>query len=169
MDYLEFISVFGSVIEYGTHAAASVWGFKPFLDIPSISAAFTKFLHNQNPSCQKGLVRCYTDLVLKMSEEERLSKESIRERREAGLNELTYSEVNDLLLLNIIYKKKFDFPFVLCAKENNKETIRREMLRRLKNTTEEELEVSIKEIGKIASYRIKYLVEPDAKRILCKL
>ena len=162
MDYPEFISVFGSVIEHGSQAAAFVWGARPFPDTSSIHTAFTKFLHTLDPSSQKRLVGCYPDLAGKLAEEERLTKESTLEHRAAGLLDLTDSEKSELSLLNANYKDKFGFPFVVCARENKKETIRRELSRRMANTTEDELKVAIKEIIKIASYRIESLVNYNA-------
>lgn len=170
MDYPEFISVFSPVVEHGTLAAACVWGARPFPDVPSISAAYTEFMHSLSPSCQKGLIRCYPDLAGTLSGEGKLSKESTLEQGSAGLLELTDSEKRELSLLNASYRDHFGFPFIVCARENKTETIKRELRRRrMENTAEEEVEVAINEICKIARYRIKFLVDCDDVRFMSNL
>lgn len=159
MDYPEFISVFSSAIEHGTLAAACVWEARPFHDISSLCKSFTDFLHSLSLSCQTGLVRCYPDLAGTLSGDGMLSKESTLEQKGAGLLDLTDTEKNELSVLNDKYRSKFEFSFVVCAKENKKETIRRELRQRLENTAAEELNTAIKEIGKIANYRIKDMVD----------
>lgn len=59
------------------------------------------------------------------------------------------------------YKEKFQFPFVICARENRVPAILVGIEERLKNTRESELLTSIEEVKKICRLRICDLVWRD--------
>ena len=60
---------------------------------------------------------------------------------------------------NEAYKNKFRFPFVICARQNKKEAILRGIVKRYHRTVEEETESAMKEVMKIALFRLKNRVE----------
>ena len=60
---------------------------------------------------------------------------------------------------NSLYKERFGFPFIICARLNKKEAILEAFPRRLTNTQEQEIETALNEIFKIADLRLKDLVE----------
>ncbi len=156
--YENFIAVFGSVIEEGRFAAAWVWESRPFSGVEGVCTAFADFLHSLSYRSKRGVVRCYPDLAGKLSEKGALSQESTREHVVAGLLELTDEDRKELTTLNDNYKSKFNFPFVVCARENKTETIKRELKIRVRNDEEEEVNNAIGEIIKISGYRIKDLI-----------
>lgn len=158
MDCPDFISHFGSVIEHGTLAAASVYASRPFRDITALHQAFNLFIQSLSGQARAGLIRCYPDLAGRLAEENRLNRESLEEHRAAGLLELTEEEREELRSLNSSYKDKFDFPFVVCARENRKEAIMREIRARLGNGLLDEVENALAEISKIAYHRISGIV-----------
>ena len=67
MSFTEFIRAFGSVIEHTPLAASSVWGGRPFPDLPSLHRAFTTFISNLNESSKAGLLRYHPDLAGKLA------------------------------------------------------------------------------------------------------
>lgn len=155
MDYPEFISVFGSVLEHGSLVAASVWGHRPFPTRQSLHDAFTSFLKELSVNTKAGLIRCYPDLAGKMAQENRLSRDSLDEHTRAGLLELTGAERAQLASLNSSYKDKFGFPFVICVTENKKEAIMKGIRTRLENSWSDEVESAITEISRIAYHRLE--------------
>lgn len=159
LNYEDFIQRFGSVLEHGTLAAASVWSSRPFPDAFALHGAFKAFLSSSlSAQAREGVVRCYPDLAGRLTEEQRLTGESLREHKAAGLLELTDEEKAELGVLNSHYKEKFSFPFVICARENKKQAIMSGMRTRLQNSRSEELENALTEISKIAKHRIDELV-----------
>jgi 2-oxo-4-hydroxy-4-carboxy--5-ureidoimidazoline (OHCU) decarboxylase len=58
---------------------------------------------------------------------------------------------------NAAYQAKFGFPFVICARLNNKEAILNGFKVRLQNSREQEIRTALDEIGKIAALRLKDL------------
>jgi len=57
------------------------------------------------------------------------------------------------------YKTKFDFPFVICVRENKFPTILRAIEQRLQNDKDQELNTGIEEVKKISTLRIQEIVK----------
>ena len=159
MGYAEFISAFRGVFEHGALAAATVWGAGPFPSSAALHEAFLRFLQRLDPEAKKGVVRCYPDLAGKLAGEGALTEESLSEHKAAGLLELSEEERAELVALNDRYKEKFGFPFVICARENKKDSILRGIKSRLGNSVSEEVENALAEIGKISRLRIANIVQ----------
>lgn len=162
MDYSEFISAFGSVIEHGILAAACVWDSRPFASTQALQQAFSAYLQTQSPQHKPGVIRCYPDLAGKLSQQGRLTEESQREHAAAGLLEMTAEEKTELESLNARYKAKFQFPFVISAMENKKATIMREIKVRMGNSVLEEVEIALSQISRIAAHRINSCVYEES-------
>jgi 2-oxo-4-hydroxy-4-carboxy-5-ureidoimidazoline decarboxylase len=56
------------------------------------------------------------------------------------------------------YKKKFGFPFVICARQNKKDAILKGIQQRLLNISDVELANGIAEVEKICYLRLQQLV-----------
>lgn len=165
MDYTDFISTFGSVIEHCYLAAATVWSSRPFPDSQGLHQVFADFLHSLSTQAKSGVIRCHPDLAGRLAEEKKLTKESLSEQKAAGLLELTATERHKLASLNTSYKAKFGFPFVICARENKKEMIMKGIESRLENSVAEEVETALLEISKIAFHRIKDIVNDSNTKL----
>lgn len=64
-----------------------------------------------------------------------------------------------LIELNNRYKEKFGFPFVMCPKDTDYRAIFSEMLTRIQNSQETEINVAMREVKNIVRLRIQELVE----------
>ena len=159
LNFEDFISAFGSVVVNCMMSAATVWEERPFSNVSTLCESFARFLRDISPKNQKGIVRCHPDLAGKLTRKGKLSKRCTEEQTSAGLLDLTEEEWSEFSSLNNMYKHKFGFTFIICARENKKDTIKRELRRRLQNSEEEELKTAIEEIVKISSLRVKDLVD----------
>ena len=88
-----------------------------------------------------------------MASENLLSPESTREQRQCGLHLLTSDQVRRLRSHNAEYRDRFGFTFVICARENKAVAILEGLDRRLGNSREEEINIGIGEVKKIAKLR----------------
>ena len=70
------------------------------------------------------------------------------------MNQLTTAEAEQMARNNALYREKFGFPFILCARLNNAGTIRDAFAQRLENSREKEIEVALGEISKIGRLRL---------------
>ena len=113
----------------------------------------------------QGILRVYPDLAGRLAEQNALSPESYFEQKSSGLLALALSEKGYLREHNRAYKRKFGFPFVICARENKKEAILREISARYQRSVEEETEKAIQEVLKIALFRLKDKVEMEDNQL----
>lgn len=113
-------------------------------------------------SGKAGVLRLFPDLAGKLAHSGDLTSESQREHTSAGLDVLTPEEISKMAELNLKYQKKFDFPFVICARENKKEAIMRGLELRLNNTVDVEINNGLKEVMKICSLRLRDLISDSS-------
>ena len=99
------------------------------------------------------ILRGIPDLAGRLASSGFLSPESAREQGEAGLSLLTEAELQRLRSHNEEYRKRFGFTFIICARENKAAAILAGLDRRLDNTREEEINIGIGEVKKIARLR----------------
>ncbi|XP_069748624.1 2-oxo-4-hydroxy-4-carboxy-5-ureidoimidazoline decarboxylase [Narcine bancroftii] len=154
MDYEEFINKFGNVIEKCPLIAAAVWTNHPFTSLGALEKMFEDFIDLLPPSGQEGILRCHIDLAGRDLLKGTLSSESQAEQNQAGLTDLTLDQRSQIRELNASYKNKFHFPFVICARMNNKDTIFRQISIRIHNSPEHELKIGIAEVKKICHLRL---------------
>ncbi|XP_038067058.1 2-oxo-4-hydroxy-4-carboxy-5-ureidoimidazoline decarboxylase-like [Patiria miniata] len=163
-----FIQRFGNVIEHGPIVAGAIWTQRPFSDARELHRAVCGFLDTLPSTGKESILRCHPDLAGALARADRLTTESKKEQRGAGLLNLTKEEAAIITELNISYKSKFQFPFVICARENKKEAIIAGLKARINNTVDVELQHGIGEVKKIAWYRILDLVPTASDQMIAK-
>ena len=70
------------------------------------------------------------------------------------MDALTKQEVQLFDELNASYKSKFEFPFIICVRENKKESIINGMKARINNNMTQEIDEALKQIFKISWLRL---------------
>ncbi|XP_028358870.1 putative 2-oxo-4-hydroxy-4-carboxy-5-ureidoimidazoline decarboxylase [Phyllostomus discolor] len=165
MDFREFVEVFGNVIERCPLIAAAVWSQSPFSDWEDLARHFSAFIDALPQSGQEGVLRCYPDLAGHELHQGTLTAESQREHSVAGLMSLGANEGLRLAELNSQYRARFGFPFVLAARLSDRETVFRELERRLHCPSALELRTALGEVKKIGRLRLADLfgVDPAAR------
>ncbi|XP_038067045.1 2-oxo-4-hydroxy-4-carboxy-5-ureidoimidazoline decarboxylase-like [Patiria miniata] len=168
LSFDDFIELFGNVIEHGKLVAGAIWARRPFYDAGNIWEAVCEFLDALPLQGKVATLRLYPDLAGKLAKSNRLSEESHQEHRTAGLLALTADETRLLTAMNKKYRERFLFPFIICARQNQKDAILSEMKARMQNTREIELEKSLEEVKKIAWHRIVDLIRNQPEVLTSK-
>jgi OHCU decarboxylase len=106
------------------------------------------------------LIRAHPDLAGKAAIAGELTPESQREQAAAGLDRLSRAQDERLTGGTAAYRERFGFPFVICAREHDAESIIAAAERRLGAVPEEEEQTALSEIAKIARLRLDDLVRP---------
>lgn len=161
LSYEEFVDIFGNVVEKCPIITAAVWSSRPFANQADLEALINEFIEALPESGKEGIVRCHPDLAGRDLQSGTLTVESRKEQGQAGLDTLDASEIAYMARLNEEYKVRFGFPFVICARMNNRATILRELSERLKNERAAELTCAIEEVKKICHLRLKGLLLHD--------
>jgi 2-oxo-4-hydroxy-4-carboxy-5-ureidoimidazoline decarboxylase len=108
---------------------------------------------------QLALIRAHPDLAGRLAQQHKLTAESTREQASAGLTRLTDEELAVFQANNAAYLARFGFPFIICARLNNRATILAAMQSRLGNSPETEFHAALGEIEKIALLRLNDLLK----------
>ncbi len=159
MDHGEFVSRFGAVFERSPWVAEGAWERRPFVGLDGLHGSFVRTIREAPEDRRVALIRAHPDLAGKAALAGELTEESANEQASAGLDRLSPEEYERFHRLNAAYREKFGLPYVVCVRDNTKETIFAGAERRLSNTREEEIEAALAEISRIGRLRLEDLVE----------
>ncbi|KAK2170291.1 hypothetical protein LSH36_3g05071 [Paralvinella palmiformis] len=165
LGYGEFTDIFGNIVEHCPVIAAAVWSRRPFSDFRSMGKAFCDVLDDLPGCVKEGVLRCHPDLAGRLAQMDTLTSESKNEQKTAGLLDLSVEEQLLLSKNNASYMSKFQFPFVICARENKKDTILTNIVIRQENCKDVELNIGIEEVKKIARLRLMNIIEMHQSNI----
>src|SRR5579884_1379611 len=118
-------------------------------------------MYQASPDKQVALLRSHPDLVGRAALEGKLSSASTHEQAAAGLDQLSAEEIATFTQLNQTYRDRFGFPFVICARENKKESILAGFATRLRNSRDQEIIFALQEVAKICALRLQDLVNEE--------
>jgi len=156
-----FVSHLGFLFEQSPWIADAVWPHRPFATCDALHRALVQIVIGAEPATKVTLIRAHPDLVGRAALAGTLTRESTSEQLAAGLDpgRLAPDEVDQFRRLNAEYQTRFGFPFVICARDNTKDTILTAFTSRVTNDRSTEIETALAEIANIAWYRLINLVQ----------
>ena len=89
-----------------------------------------------------------------------LTPASAREQAGAGLDRLTADELDRLHQLNAAYRDRFGFPFLFAVSGSTPARIIEALESRLRRTYDEELLEALRQVARIARFRLEGLLDP---------
>ncbi|MEH7011699.1 2-oxo-4-hydroxy-4-carboxy-5-ureidoimidazoline decarboxylase [Neobacillus niacini] len=150
MNKREFVQKVGWVFEHSPWVASKAWGNMPFDSRETLLQTMIDIVQNAEESMQLALLRAHPDLGARLQ----MSEVSQKEQAGAGLDQLSKEEFEEFVSLNNRYVNKFKFPFIMAVKGQSKETILSAMKQRVHNSNEEEYNIALHEVYKIAGFRL---------------
>jgi OHCU decarboxylase len=154
LDQRTFVEKLGFLFEGSPWIADEAWHARPFHSLDELHEALCRVMYEAPVERQLALIRAHPDLVGRAALAGTLTPESIREQASAGLDRLSTDEIAAFTRLNQAYHDRFDFPFVICVRENKKAGILAGFNARLGNSRAEEMTTALGEIAKIARLRL---------------
>jgi 2-oxo-4-hydroxy-4-carboxy-5-ureidoimidazoline decarboxylase len=158
-DRARFTAVLGSLFEHSPWVAERTWDKRPFRDRGELHAALCATMHAAPYEQQLALISAHPDLAGRLAQQRQLTAESAREQASAGLDQLTSGELVEFQQLNNAYRARFGFPFIICARLNQKSAILEAMRTRMNNTPGQEFDTALAEIEKIAGLRLDGILQ----------
>lgn len=155
LDQPAFTATLGHLFEHSPWIPERTWARRPFSSLADLHEKLLATVHAAEAEEQLALLRAHPDLVGRLARENRLTQESSAEQAAAGLSALSPDEVAAFETNNAAYREKFEFPFIICARENKKEAILAAFPRRLANSRASEIATALAEVGKIARLRLR--------------
>jgi OHCU decarboxylase len=147
------------LFEHSPWVAEAAWHRAPFARVADLQAAVEAAVREAPGERQLALILAHPELAGREAEEGTLTRESSSEQASAGLNRLIPEELEAWRRLNRSYRERFGFPLIVCVREHTKESIIAWGNARLDNSREQEIEVALGEITKIAWLRLADLLE----------
>jgi 2-oxo-4-hydroxy-4-carboxy-5-ureidoimidazoline decarboxylase len=155
LERAEFTRIVGPVFEHSPWVAARTESQRPFASREALHAALIDTVSKASDDEKLALIRAHPDLI----GDAHLTAASQAEQTSAGLQDATAGEAEQFREFNRQYRERFGFPFVICARLNKKEAIARAFPVRLRNSREQEIQIALLEISKIAELRLRDLIE----------
>ncbi|WP_421682326.1 2-oxo-4-hydroxy-4-carboxy-5-ureidoimidazoline decarboxylase [Stutzerimonas urumqiensis] len=158
LDRDQFVAAFADIYEHSPWVAEQAYdrGADASLDdIETLHARMADILLSAPRETQLALINAHPDLAGKAAIRGELTASSTSEQAGAGIHECTAEEFARFTELNDAYKAKFGFIFIMAVKGSNRHQILAAFEERLHNTPEQEFERALKEINKIALFRLQ--------------
>ena len=155
LDKSEFLSIFGNVFEKSKWISEKVFDKKPFKNLVSFVSEIIGIYENSDNKTILEILNLHPELAV----EKKLTADSEVEQSKANLKQCTSVEFDEFKKLNIEYKKKFNFPFIIAVKGKNKNEILNYFRERINNSLEEEFIEAKKQVKKIATFRLEEIIK----------
>lgn len=162
LDRDAFTTALGSLFEGPPWIVAEARARRPFADREALYRALVDVMRTAPEQRQVALLRAHPDLVGRAALAGTLSRDSMAEQAAAGLNRLSPDDIAAFQRLNGEYQSKFGFPFIVCARENTKETILAGFGARLPHSRDEEINIALGEVAKICHLRLDGLITDES-------
>jgi 2-oxo-4-hydroxy-4-carboxy-5-ureidoimidazoline decarboxylase len=150
-----FVAALGGLFEGPPWIVAAAWDARPFASPEQLHQALCAVTDSAPVERQVALIQAHPDLVGRAAKAGTLGPASAGEQAAAGLDRLAPEEIARFNDLNQAYRERFGFPFVICARENKKETILAGFAARLRNSRDQEIRTALDEIAKICWLRLQ--------------
>ena len=151
----EFIKVFANIFENARWIAEELYKLKPFEDFNELSSKMMNIFEVSEREKKLKILNDHPDLGNK-TKISSLSVDSLKEQKNAGLDQCTKEEFNEFKKLNDAYKK-FGFPFIMSVKNKNKIEILNNFRARVNSEDKIEFEEAVRQVKKIATLRLEEL------------
>ena len=155
---IQFIKIFANIFENSQFIAEALYkkkgdGFNDFKDLIN---KMMDIFENTTKERKLKILNSHPDLANK-TKVSSLTDDSKKEQQNAGLDSCTKEEFDEFKKLNNLYKKKFNFPFILAVKGKNKNEILDNFKKRISFSPTTEFDEALKQVKQIASLRLKEL------------
>jgi 2-oxo-4-hydroxy-4-carboxy-5-ureidoimidazoline decarboxylase len=154
----QFVGALGFLFEHSPWVVEEAWAWRPFGSRAELHAKLVAVVRYGGEERHLALIRAHPDLAGRAGTAGDLTAASAGEQASAGLDRLSAAELERFHALNDAYKARFGFPFIICVRENTKESILAAFEARLANEPADEVASALAEIGKIVRLRLAEVV-----------
>jgi allantoate deiminase/N-carbamoyl-L-amino-acid hydrolase len=155
----DFVAALASIFEHSPWVPQRVAGMRPFGSGIALHRAMCEAVMQAGEELQLALVRAHPELAGRAALRGDLTAASSSEQKGAGLSACTPPQLARLQELNAQYMSRFAFPFVLAVKGHTPDSVIASLEQRIAHDAQQELKVALREICRIAHFRLTDLVE----------
>lgn len=151
-----FIRRYGAIYEDSPWVAEAVWPAAGALrSAQAMATAMAAVVDSASREDRLALIRAHPQLAGRA----RMANASVREQSGAGLDQCSPQEFADFQRLNAAYNDRFGFPFIVAVKGLSRRDILDAFAARLGNDPETEFAQALRQIHRIAAFRLAELFE----------
>ena len=156
----QFIKLFANIFENTIFIAEDLYRKKGegFNDFEDLTKKMMHIFDNTTKRQKLKILNSHPDLASK-TKISSLTDDSKKEQQSAGLDSCTKEEFDEFKKLNDLYKKKFNFPFILAVKGKNKNEILDNFKKRISSNPKVEFDEAVKNVKLIGRLRLKELYD----------
>ena len=156
MDLAAWLARFGAVFEHSPWVAEGAWRERPYANADELHRAMMRVVESAPMEQKLALVRAHPELA----GGESLTVDSTSEQGRLGFHRLSRPELEQMKRLNRAYREKFGFPCIVALRLHaNRDSVMREMERRLGNNVDAELAAALEQIGHITRGRLEKILD----------
>jgi allantoate deiminase/N-carbamoyl-L-amino-acid hydrolase len=155
----DFVAALKDIFEHSPWVPQRVAGARPFASMLALHRALTDALMRAGDAEKLALIRAHPELAGKAAIRGELTQASTGEQQGAGLSACTAEQFAALHSRNAEYNRRFGFPFILAVKGHNPDSVIAAMGARLENDPQSESRTALREICRIAHFRLAALVD----------
>ncbi len=155
-----FISAFGDIYEHSPWVAEQAFERLPVDrrdDIEAVHACMGQVVADADRARLMALINAHPDLAGKAAVQGQLTAASTQEQAGAGISQCTPEEFQRFTELNDAYRARFGFPFIMAVKGSDRQQILAAFETRIGHSPEDEFSCALREIDKIALFRLQAL------------
>ncbi len=155
-----FLAQFGCVYEHSAWIAEMLFDRKGHnaVEKPSdLAGPMAEIVETAPQELQMALLRAHPDLAGSLALSGKLTAESSSEQLNACLNQCTEQELDAFSSLNVKYREKFEFPFILAVRERNCTEILENFKKRVNHDVGTEFREALNQVHQIAKLRLEVL------------
>jgi 2-oxo-4-hydroxy-4-carboxy-5-ureidoimidazoline decarboxylase len=156
-----FAEALSGIYEHSPWVAEAVAALRPFARLADLHGAMADAVYGADRARQLELIRAHPDLAGKLALAGKLTDHSASEQAGAGLDRLDAASFARFTDLNLSYRQKFGFPFIICVRRHSRSSILHQFEARVRNDVEAERQTALAEIVRIAALRLDQWVTAD--------
>ena len=153
-----FTAALAAVFEHSPWIPERTWSGTAYASVDELHRALCGTLAESGEAEQLALIRAHPELAGRAAIRGELTEASTREQSGAGLDRCTPEEFARLHALNAAYGARFGFPFILAVRGHDRASILAQWQRRLGNAPEAERAEALRQIERIARFRLEDLL-----------
>jgi 2-oxo-4-hydroxy-4-carboxy-5-ureidoimidazoline decarboxylase len=146
MSRSEFVAELGGIFEHSPWVAERAWEQRPFVSVEELHAAMTAAMDAALPEEQLALLCAHPELGSRAPMSETSTGEQATVFGRGGPPKLEAVQE---------YRQKFGFPFIYAVKGSSLIDIAFALMIRIKETPEEEFQQALREVRRIAWFRLQ--------------
>ncbi len=154
-----FVEVLGGVFEDASWVAERAWEARPFPTVTALHQALYDVLLDAGEDRQTEFLNGHPDLAGAAAQQRTMGEHSTAEQAALGLDRLNAAGFDRFSAINLAYRERFGFPFLICVRRHTRASILREFERRSANSAAAERATALAEVFRITRLRIAGLVQ----------